>query len=118
MPTLHGGSRCLKDAARLPTLCASLRAPPAAWSRSARPPVPPQRQHQACAASTLVAPAEATGSSVIQRLAADIRSGDRSAAEVTAEYLEALHEREPELRSFITIDADGAVAQVTIYIMT
>jgi hypothetical protein len=31
---------------------------------------------------------------------------------VTAEYLEALNDREPELQSFITVDADGARAQV------
>ena len=113
MPTLHSGSRCLKDAARLPTLCASLRAPSTHCFRPPRPQQPSQHQ-QTCAASSVAAapPAEATASSVIRRLAGDIRSGERSAAEVTAQYLEELHAREPELRSFITVDADGAMAQV------
>ena len=114
MTTLHSSSRCLKDAVRLPTLYATLHAPPPPWLRPARLPVPSQRQQQVCAASTIAAPsAESTGTSVIQRLTADIRSGNRSAAEVTAEYLQELGEREPELQSFITIDADGARAQVT-----
>ena len=113
MSTLHSGSRCLKDAARLPTLCASLRAPPALWTSPPRP-QPPSRHQQARAASSVAAPpAEATSSSVIQRLAGDIRAGDRSAVEVTEQYLEELHAREPELHSFITVDADGARAQVS-----
>ncbi len=114
MSTLHSGSRCLKDAARLPTLCASLRAPPVLWTLPPRP-QPPSRHQQTCAASSVAAPpAEATTSSVIQRLAGDIRSGERSAAEVTEQYLEELHAREPELHSFITVDADGARAQVRL----
>ena len=115
MSTLHSGSRCLKDAARLPTLCASLRAPPTAlWTLPPRL-QPSSRHQQTCAASSVAAPpVEAITSSVIQRLAGDIRTGERSAVEVTEQFLEELHAREPELHSFITVDADGARAQVSL----
>jgi len=49
--------------------------------------------------------------SAIDRIQADLRSGDRSAAQVTEDFLKQVQAREPEVHGFISLQADAARAQ-------
>lgn len=50
--------------------------------------------------------------SAIDRIQADLRSGARSALEVTEAFLAELEAREPEVRGFISVHAEQAREQV------
>lgn len=51
--------------------------------------------------------------SQIAQIQSDIASGSKSATDVVQQYLASAEAQEPTLQSFITLDRDGALDQVT-----